>query len=107
MRENPELIAAAEAHAGDRRGTPAGNSELTQEQYDVLREMGLTRGQYQIRDVLVPSTPPCPGDIPLEHRGQSEMVIMPCPIMGEKLVAVDVMAPILLLPTGQYGIPKD
>jgi hypothetical protein len=107
MRENAVLLAVAEAAADPRRGTPAGNSEFTQEQYDALRQMGLKRGDYRVRDILVPSRPPCPGDIPAEHQAQSEMMIMPCPVLGEKMIAVDVMAPILLLPSGLYGVPRE
>jgi hypothetical protein len=104
MRENPALIALAEQFADDQRGTPAGNAGLTQEQLVVMRERGLLIEHVSFVGVMVPARPPCPGDIPDEHRAQAEMVEMPCPVMGCMLMGPGDRRMTLLLPTGTFGV---
>lgn len=105
MKENPALVAVGSAHAGDPRGTPAGNAEFTQEQFDVLRSMRFTRESFEVRSIMIATRPPYPGAIPDQYRAQAEMVEMPCPVLGYKLVDIGVWTPILLLPDGREGYP--
>lgn len=104
MRPNADLIALGEAHCGDPRGTPAGNAEFTQEQCDVLRQYALLREHFEVQPVLVPTRPSCPGEIPDDYRAQCELVPMPCPVLGQRLVAPGLWKPIVLLPDGKLFV---
>ncbi len=107
MKEDAAVMALAAAYADDPLGTPAGNAGLTQEQLAVMRERGLRLQDVELLPVLIPIRPACPGAIPTEHRAQAEMVQMPCPVMGWQLIAPGIERPTMLLPNGQFAVPRE
>jgi hypothetical protein len=106
MRENPALVAIGAAYAGDRRGTPAGNSGISQEQHAYLRAHRLSFQDIETLDMLVPAAPPCPGEIPEAYRAQAELVEVTCPVVATRLVGSDWL-PIVLMPTGELCYPAE
>lgn len=102
MRVNHDLLAAAAAHVGDPRGTPAGNAPLTQEQYDVLRTYHLLGSTAEVVMIDV-ACAPRPANIPEEYL-TVPTVKMPAVVMGKALHDGG-MYPILLLPDGAIEHP--
>jgi len=96
-------MALGAALAGSPLGTPAGNSQLTQEQIAYLRAGRMRYEDIEFIDVLVAATPPCPGEIPEDFRAQAELVEMPCPIVGKRLVDGAWIPAAILLPCGHLS----